>query len=267
MRLRALLWASLAVNAGLATMLIVVNRDVQDADGPLSHIQAAENRKSPPPQVIVRREPFTWRDIEAEDYRAYISNLRKIGCPEATIRDIIVADVNHSFAQRRQTEVITYEQEWWRQDPVVDYAGLTSRRAQQLESERRALLYDLLGTGWDADAMPPVPELEIREQFLATITPEQRAALTEAFHRNRAALAQLQPGVAAERLELERARLAQSLRQELAQIFTPDQVEAALVRYSELASTMRRELAGFEPTREEFLTIFRARQQPKKKLH
>ena len=44
--------------------------------------------------LVVRRINFTWSQIETNDYRAYIANLRSIGCPDATIRDIIVADVN-----------------------------------------------------------------------------------------------------------------------------------------------------------------------------
>ena len=44
--------------------------------------------------VIVRRLHFSWEDVESEDYAKYIGNLREISCPESTIRDIIVADVN-----------------------------------------------------------------------------------------------------------------------------------------------------------------------------
>src|ERR1041385_3933781 len=37
--------------------------------------------------------PFNWRTIESDDYKKYVTNLRAIGCPEATIRDIIGADL------------------------------------------------------------------------------------------------------------------------------------------------------------------------------
>src|SRR4030095_7552909 len=36
---------------------------------------------------------FHWSQIEAADYPTYIRNLRRIGCPEETILDIITADV------------------------------------------------------------------------------------------------------------------------------------------------------------------------------
>jgi hypothetical protein len=38
-------------------------------------------------------ESFHWSQIEAADYPTYIRNLRRIGCPEETIADIITADV------------------------------------------------------------------------------------------------------------------------------------------------------------------------------
>ena len=44
---------------------------------------------------------FHWGQLESSDYREYIANLRAIGCPEATVRDIIFADVRSYFFQRR----------------------------------------------------------------------------------------------------------------------------------------------------------------------
>jgi hypothetical protein len=47
-------------------------------------------------------KPFRWSQIEAADYPSYIANLRAIGCPEQTIRDIITADVDSLYAARRR---------------------------------------------------------------------------------------------------------------------------------------------------------------------
>ena len=44
-----------------------------------------------------------WRQLESEDYRAYINRLREIGCPEQTIRDIIIADLDKLLAPRVQS--------------------------------------------------------------------------------------------------------------------------------------------------------------------
>jgi hypothetical protein len=40
--------------------------------------------------------------VESPDYREYIANLRAIGCPEKTIRDIILADVNKLYEEKKK---------------------------------------------------------------------------------------------------------------------------------------------------------------------
>src|SRR5438045_9775863 len=61
---------------------------------------------APEPVVItnVEREVITnqiqWAQLESEDYRTYIARLRSIGCPEQTIRDIIIADLDKVLAPR-----------------------------------------------------------------------------------------------------------------------------------------------------------------------
>ena len=52
------------------------------------------------PVVVEVAAPFNWQQVKSADYRVYIENLRAIGCPETTIRDIIVADINELFAGR-----------------------------------------------------------------------------------------------------------------------------------------------------------------------
>src|SRR5690349_3100498 len=56
---------------------------------------------------LVRRQFFAWQEVESDDYPTYIANLRNIGCPEQTIRDIIIADVNALYARKQATEVRT----------------------------------------------------------------------------------------------------------------------------------------------------------------
>jgi hypothetical protein len=45
--------------------------------------------------------PSRWSQLESSDYRTYVANLRSIGCPEQTLRDIITADVGSLFALKR----------------------------------------------------------------------------------------------------------------------------------------------------------------------
>ena len=40
------------------------------------------------------------RQVESKDYRTYIANLRGVGCPEATIKDIILTDLMKLFVEQ-----------------------------------------------------------------------------------------------------------------------------------------------------------------------
>jgi hypothetical protein len=54
-------------------------------------------------EVADRRETskkFSWRELESPDYVQYVKNLRKIGCPEPTVEDIVVADVNALYLEK-----------------------------------------------------------------------------------------------------------------------------------------------------------------------
>src|SRR5216683_4872021 len=80
----------------------ITNRAPEEAE--------AAHTNSPPPETSAR---FHWSMIESEDYHAYIANLRAIGCPESTIRDIIYADVSEMFVRKRQASLEPMERQFW----------------------------------------------------------------------------------------------------------------------------------------------------------
>ena len=65
--------------------------------------EAAPAPSAPPPV-------FGWSQLEAGDYPAYITNLRAVGCPEETIRDIITADVASQYEERRRQLIVATPQ-------------------------------------------------------------------------------------------------------------------------------------------------------------
>lgn len=78
-----------------------------------------------------------WNQVESDDYRKYIANLRAIGCPETTIRDIIIADVNKLFEARELALMGPRPKfEYWRREkrePVSD-----EKMKQRIELAREA---------------------------------------------------------------------------------------------------------------------------------
>ncbi len=84
--------------------------------------------------------PFHWSQLESPDYRVYIANLRAIGCPPQTVRDIISADVHILYIKKREE---------LRLDDAALAVGPWSR------PEETALIARLLG---DRPAPQPAPE-------------------------------------------------------------------------------------------------------------
>jgi len=117
MRWRVIALVSLGVNLVLAVAWLVSlgHRSVRLAGD--SAIAGQSGGGQIRTNVVVRRQFFSWQQLESPDYPTYVANLRDIGCPEQTIRDIIIADVNALYTRRRATEILTPEQEWWRTEP------------------------------------------------------------------------------------------------------------------------------------------------------
>ena len=90
---------------------------------------------------------FHWRQIESTNYGQYVARLRAIGCPEKTLNDIIIADVDRHFAARQRAARL--ELPFWtggRQRRAAEQAWRARWRA--LEQEQSALLQQLLGIEW-----------------------------------------------------------------------------------------------------------------------
>src|SRR5438094_1390766 len=264
MRGRVLLWISLSLNLAMAAVWVYFPRVGTDSyDAPAVMPPTADTGKVYKTNVVVRRQNFTWNEIESRDYPAYIANLRAIGCPEATIRDIIVAEVNQLFARRRATEVVTAEQKWWRSEPDPEVIQSASEKLLALDAERRTLLSTLLGPDWESSyypypAHPDTPPLD--GPLLGALSPQTKQAVRDiesrATERRQTYVESLQKeGKQPDPAEL--ARMRQQTRDELAQALNPEQLEEYLLRYSSHASSLRGELHGLANTPEQFRALFR----------
>jgi LysM repeat protein len=235
---------------------------------PAADLASDQNR----PRTILRRQFFSWRELESRDYPTYIANLRDIGCPEQTIRDIIIADVNALYMQRRATEMVTAESQWWRSEPDPAVVFAAAEKAKSLEDERRSLLSRLLGTNWESGDLaslprPSHPGVLLDGPVLGQLSSETKQAVEDVHQRSEDRMqayleAQIRAGKNPDPAEL--ARLRQQTRTELARILTPTQVEEFLLRYSQTASDLRvqfGQLKYFNASADEFRAVFRATDQ------
>jgi hypothetical protein len=135
--------------------------------------------------IVLSNAPvlLDWRAVESEDYKKYIANLRAIGCPEKTIRDIIVADVNELYRHRfLQTFPPTNRVEYWK--PGDALAHLIDEehvaKLQEFGKEKRGLITALLGSDYSGDVELTSIQTEVfMERLLDFLTAEKRTAMKE----------------------------------------------------------------------------------------
>jgi LysM repeat protein len=266
MRWRALLILSLLANVLLIAGLVIPSRR---RPPPATASLEETNAPTVKTNVVLRHQFISWSHVESPDYATYIANLRSIGCPEQTIRDIIIADVNALYAKRRATEIISPQQEWWRSEPSPQVVKLAADKYIALDNERRALLTKLLGADWEGGDLaglprPSRPGITLDGPLLGTLSAETKQSVANisaaAQDRMQAYLQQMRDaGRNPDPAEL--ARMRQDTRDQLAGVLAPAQLEEYLLRYSQTANDLRADLGKlkyFNATPDEFRAIFRA---------
>jgi LysM repeat protein len=269
MRWRVLALVSMGVNLALAVALVLSTRHFYQNRARPSSAQESLGSGPSMPRLLVRRQFFSWRDVESTDYPTYIANLRDIGCPEQTIRDIIIADINAMYSRRRALEILTPGQQWWRAEPDTNVVAVAAEKSRALDDERRALLGRLLGTNWEGGDLvnlprPSRPGVVLDGPVLGALPADTKQAVEEINMRLQDKLqayldAQKRAGKDPDPAEL--AKLRQQTRVELQGVLAPPELEEYLLRYSDNATSLRTELGQlkyFAATPDEFRAIFRS---------
>ncbi len=204
-----------------------------------------------------------WQAIESTNYQTYIANLRTIGCPEETIRDIIIADVSKLYARRRAALTEKEPYRFWRSG-ISQFSPETRRELQALEAEKRELVQELLGvdyrvelgrymsTGLDTDARA--------YDFLPEEKRTQLLAIEEKYRGQQEGLYSQVGGLLLPEDHAEWQRLEQQKQQELAALLSADEMHEYELRFSPTSEALRTGLDGFEPSEEEFRRIFSLQQ-------
>jgi hypothetical protein len=195
---------------------------------------------------------FEWRQVESEDYKQYVANLRAIGCPEKTIREIVLADANDLFASKSAALTRTNQYQYWRKDPV-------SRSPEQVEQlhglyvEKRELLRAL---GVDSPDFTDLlhetyrDKLEELDLKLAFLPEANRLGVKDAQFE------QAQQEMAAGNDVAQSEAIEQQAQARIQELLTPEQFKEYELRCSTDAQQLSGVLDGVELTEQEFRVIF-----------
>ena len=276
MNSKPLLLLSLALNLGLlgAVAFVMKNRPVPDASvaspspAPVeakTNLRKVTAATAGQRTITVRTNALDWRNVESGDYKEYIANLRSIGCPEETIRDIIIADVNKLFEDRKKALKKPAEKfKFWETGNkgmqkmlggALDEEAV--KQSQALAAEKRTLLKELLGVEIDEkpNMMAAFNPFEEMLSFLPTAKQTRLMEIMQQFQaRQMKSLGNGQP----DETDIKQMQKAQKeMEAEIAGMLTPREFDDYQLRLSQTAMMMRMQLDGFSPTEQEFREVFK----------
>src|ERR1051325_5293176 len=272
MKTRILLVVSVLVNAGLLAGYFVSTRPAA-SPAAAAHSEPAtkvvkqkvvETRPSRAVTNLVDKD-FNWASVESADYKQYIANLRAIGTPEETIRDIIIADVSKLYASKiAALRPSPADFKFWKtNDREARNAERERRRKERdLQEVKGELIQELLGVALDAE-LPRQNGEPNRDDYRYGWLPQDKQeavkALREKFRDQERAIFTDGKGMTPEnRAKLLALRAQQEA--EMTKLLTPAEYAEYQLRNSTTARSMRENLTAFQPTEQEFREIFKLQQ-------
>lgn len=242
---------------------------VASSEAPGTESSAAPSQTNAPVSAVAaKKDAFSWRQIESTDYHKYIEGLRSIGCPEQTIRDIIVADVNKLYADRENP--LKSPPKGTPENPITETPEQKLARLQQLrtlQQEKRWVVKELLGIDLPLDMLPSSGSrdyhaFEVALSFLPQDKRDSVQALQEAYWQQSDALKAKYGKKKTAEFVSEYRQLGTSLRQELGKILTPGELEDYDMRTSAEAKQLSDKLATyFRPSEDEFRRLFKSKRE------
>jgi len=217
---------------------------------------------------IVENHAFRWSQVESEDYRAYIERLRAIGCPEQTIRDLVIADIDKLFAPRLHAlHPAARELNYWQSDAkeLESSADFQDRERQQrqIDFEKREIVRQLLGI----DLVSERARVRATEDFsgrrLGFLSDDKRSQvrmLVEHYNAEEVTVRQKtwEEGEALTEDDQARLKLLQQQRDAtIAKVLTPTELEQYQLAMSPLAYQVRDSLFGMNANEQEYLALYK----------
>ncbi|MEW6303561.1 MAG: hypothetical protein AB1705_08830 [Verrucomicrobiota bacterium] len=228
--------------------------------------------KEPEIVTVVKTNDFKWAQLESEDYRTYIQRLRAIGCPEETIRDIIISDVEKLMAPRIKALALPKKDlTYWESEEkeLEDPRAYHEAALQQLEVdfEKRDIVQELVGVDLVAERMKAQGQEDYFGQRLAFLPEDKRIEMRKLLERYNRTEAAMREKVWAEgetltpEDEAQIRQIQQRRETEIAALLTPEEWRQYELWLSPTSYKVRDSLFGMNVSEGEFLAVFQAQKE------
>lgn len=282
MKLSVLIALSLAANIILAGLLLRPAHNRARADDP-----AAENLPGPAAEgsfaapnnqflTTATGAKISWRDLQAAELKEFVAKLRAVNCPEETIKDLVLAELNRRFAkQQRSLWSELQNQDYWKPyqrkiDPEEQKKSRErSKQMQAMQKEKTALIVEIFGVdvekqrmkeeGYDPEDMGWNPNGN-----LAFLPEAKREAVQKYLEGCQEKEQEFYASVAGSwdaDARAKQRKLQQEKLDGLAQFLTPEELREYKLRNSQTATQISSELHGVDLTRGQYEALFDIREK------
>ncbi len=268
MNAKPILVASLILNAALAVTVVMRSGRPPESQPAVGSDKPARNTSFAPvpgkgsvalatTNTIVRT--FNWESVESADYRQYIANLRSVGCPDKTIRDIILADVTELYDQKKKLVRSGGKKfEYWKPGMAAMMMGgdpETTAKLKAIDDERDKVLRDL---GIEPDQKSHTAQaLSQIDNIFSFLPEEKRGTVMKIMTDMQAKIAKTMENGTPDMAELNKVQ--KEMEKSIKALLTPEEALDYDLRLSNIANMMRMQSAGYEPNEKEFLDVFKLR--------
>ncbi|MSU49997.1 MAG: hypothetical protein EXS37_13080 [Opitutus sp.] len=207
-------------------------------------------------KTVPALDGHAWIDLQGADLPAMVKRLRDGGFPPDLIRAIMVAQIRDSFSARLNAiDPAAASRAFWK-SAMIDPRAQLARN--QLYREQRQILRELLG----ADGEPQENVIAIYQGRRLDSVPadkldDVRRALRDYEDARSDVFSNLTGGSFSPEMQRKLAAVDKSHQDALAQVLSPAELEAFNLRNSGTARLLRGNLTAFNPTEDEFRSLYR----------
>ena len=218
--------------------------------------------------VVNLAEAFDWTRLASADFKKYRANLLAVGCPDETMRDIVTAEIEEQFLQKRRALLEELQRTFW--DRLAkDWDWLKSEKfakpLEELNEAREKLLAEVLGEDKKEDEDRRDLRARRNEIRYAWLPAEKRAQLFEIEEQARTQRNALQKEIAARtdtaETDNDKARqkvIAEALVAARKRVLSPEELAEYELRTSSSARWASY-LPGFEASEDEWRAVAKSR--------
>ena len=281
MKISFLIALSLATNLILAALIFRPGHGVATpSSGDLpAEIGAAENPSAAPNQPGVTTPAgakISWRDLQAAELKEFVRKLRAVNCPEETIKDLVLADLNRRYSKQQQSLWSDLQnQDYWK--PYQRKTSLEdqkknrdrSKQMQTMQKEKTALIVEIFGVdvekqrmkeeGFDPENMGWNPNGNLA--FLPEAKREAVKKYLDDFQEKMQEFYASTMGGWDADARAKQKKLEQEKLDGLAQFLTPEELREYKLRNSQTAQQISSDLHGVDLTRAQYEALFDIRSQ------